>query len=508
MTDKVNKANTYNYEYDLVVIGGGSGGLVAAQEAAKLGAKVVIFDYVTPSPHGTSWGLGGTCVNVGCIPKKLMHNAGLLGEAWSDYNSYGFKTSSSKPEHNWETLVENVNTHISSLNWGYRSSLRQNGVTYLNAYASFMDKNTIKYKDSSSGEDKFITTISTIIAIGGRPRYPSIPGVELAITSDDIFSLNKSPGKTLVVGGSYVALECGGFLAGLGYETTIMIRSIPLRGFDKDMANHVVSYMETSDYCHFIRGSIPTKLEKTVDGRIMVTYRSTAIDSDSKYHTECYDTVLFAIGRKVDALSLGLEGLTLDSENGKISVTYDSQTSVPDVYVIGDAVQDSLELTPIAIREGKRLVRQLFKTSDVSDSPEPSLLAHDFASSVVFTPLEYGFVGLSSADAEKEYGANGYETYHSYFTPLEWKVGEMDGGKENRCYCKVIVVRSTDQVVGLHLLAPHAGEIVSGYGLAINIGLTRSQLMESLAVHPTIAETLHKLEVSVSSGKDASEMGC
>ena len=216
------------------MIGGGSGGLAVSKRAAALGKKVAVCDFVQPSPVGTTWGLGGTCVNVGCIPKKLMHQAALLGEGLKDATSYGWELPEVK--HNWENMVGAVTMHIKSLNFGYRSELMSNGIKYLNAYAKFIDERTVHAVDKKS-KTHVITADAFVLATGGRPRYPDIPGAkEFGITSDDIFSMKTPPGKTLVVGASYVALECAGFIHGVGFEATVMMRSIPLRGFDQQMA--------------------------------------------------------------------------------------------------------------------------------------------------------------------------------------------------------------------------------------------------------------------------------
>jgi len=194
------------------------------QEAAKLGRKVAVCDFVKPTPIGTTWGLGGTCVNVGCIPKKLMHQAALLGTACSDASSYGWKLPEEK-SHDWGQMVEGIQNYISSLNWGYRVALRDAKVTYLNEFAHFLDAHTIKTV-GKKGKEQTITSKDFIVAVGGRPKYPDFPGSkEFCITSDDLFSLSYNPGKTLCIGASYIALECAGFLSGLGIETEVMVRN-------------------------------------------------------------------------------------------------------------------------------------------------------------------------------------------------------------------------------------------------------------------------------------------
>lgn len=221
----------------MFVIGGGSGGISAARWASELGKKVALADFVKPSPAGSTWGLGGTCVNVGCIPKKLMHYAALLAESREEQENAGLPVDRSR-QHDWNKMVQSVQKHIKSLNWGYKADLIKLKIKYYNFYATFVDEHTIHLDNGKTQET--VTADKIVIAVGGRPLYPGIPGdKEFGITSDDIFSLKKAPGKTLVVGASYIALECAGFLTALGYDTTVMVRSILLRGFDQDMANRI-----------------------------------------------------------------------------------------------------------------------------------------------------------------------------------------------------------------------------------------------------------------------------
>lgn len=234
------KSSGGHYDYDLFVIGGGSGGLACAKEAAKFGKEVAVCDFVTPSKTfaQTTWGLGGTCVNVGCIPKKLMHCAGLLGEGMDDAKHYGWNVT--KGEHSWKELVDGVQKHIKGLNAGYEKDLPEKKIHYYNYLAKFKNRNNKHEIWMTDTKGKAVTKTARrfVIAVGGRPRIPNIPGAaECCITSDDIFALKADPGKkVLVIGASYVALECAGFLCSLGHEVTVMVRSILLRGFDQEVA--------------------------------------------------------------------------------------------------------------------------------------------------------------------------------------------------------------------------------------------------------------------------------
>jgi pyruvate/2-oxoglutarate dehydrogenase complex dihydrolipoamide dehydrogenase (E3) component len=261
------------YDYDIFVIGGGSGGISVARHANLAGMRVALADFVEPTPTGTKWGIGGTCVNVGCIPKKMMHYAACLAEARKDQELSGFAQDYTV-KHDWVKMVKQIQMHIKGLNWGYKSDMIKLKIKYFNSYATFVDKNTVKL-DNGKGVVETITAEKIVIAVGGRPSYPDIPGdKEFGITSDDIFSLKEAPGKTLCVGASYVSLECAGFLTALGYDTTVMVRSILLRGFDQDMAKRIGTYMKDT-HTRFIEGATPSKLEKLESGMIKVTYNTT-----------------------------------------------------------------------------------------------------------------------------------------------------------------------------------------------------------------------------------------
>ncbi|KFO30273.1 Thioredoxin reductase 1, cytoplasmic [Fukomys damarensis] len=434
-----------SYDFDLIIIGGGSGGLAAAKarpwEAAKYGKKVMVLDFVTPTPLGTRWGLGGTCVNVGCIPKKLMHQAALLGQALQDSRNYGWKVEDTV-QHDWEKMTEAVQNHIGSLNWGYRVALREKKVVYENAYGQFIGPHRIKgavagsalgQATNNKGKEKIYSAERFLIATGERPRYLGIPGdKEHCISSDDLFSLPYCPGKTLVVGASYVALECAGFLAGIGLDVTVMVRSILLRGFDQDMANKIGEHMEEHGI-KFIKQFVPIKIEQIeagTPGRLKVTARST--NSAETVEGE-YNTVLLAIGRDSCTRNIGLEtvGVKINEKTGKIPVTDEEQTNVPYIYAIGDILEDKLELTPVAIQAGRLLAQRLYGGSTVKE-----------------------------------------------------------------------------RVVGFHILGPNAGEVTQGFAAALKCGLTKRQLDSTIGIHPVCAEIFTTLSVTKRSGGNILQAGC
>jgi len=489
----------HNYEYDLVVIGGGSGGLAAAKEAASLGAKVACLDFVKPSPQGTTWGLGGTCVNVGCIPKKLMHHSALLRESiHADSTSFGIHIGEPngetpqepKSQMKWETLRENVQNYIRGLNFKYRVALREKEVTYLNKLAKFKDAHTIETTDKK-GRTGEVTAARFLVAVGGRPAPLTCEGGELAISSDDVFALEKNPGKTLCVGASYISLECAGILAAFGNDVSVAVRSILLRGFDRECADKIGTYMEDHGV-NFIRGVTPTKLEKAGE-KIKVFFSDGSTDE--------YDTVLSAVGRHADTDKLGLENMSIEtnSKNKKIIGKFE-QSSCPNIYAVGDVLEGSPELTPVAIQAGLYLARRLFGGSE-----EP--MDYDKICTTVFTPFEYACVGLSEDDAIEKCGKDNIEVYIREFVPLEWALSH--GRQSHNAFTKVIVDKtSQENVLGIHFLGPNAGEVMQGYGSSMKQGLSFKTLKETVGIHPTSSEEIVTLQVTKSSGEDAAAGSC
>ncbi|GMS96159.1 hypothetical protein PENTCL1PPCAC_18334 [Pristionchus entomophagus] len=496
-----------DHQYDLVVIGGGSGGLAAAKEAAVLGWKVACLDYVKPSPLGTTWGLGGTCVNVGCIPKKLMHQSALLGHSINDARSFGWKLPpKSEITHDWKTLKQNVQDHIASLNWGYRVQLREKTVTYVNGYGVFTGTHEISATDKKGKVTK-LTADRFLVATGLRPKYPDIPGAkELCVTSDDLFALPYSPGKTLCVGASYVSLECAGFLKGLGYDVTVMVRSILLRGFDQDMAERIRKQM-TDDGMKFV-SSIPTRVEelepttKEKAGRLKVYFNVKKEDGSEEETSEEFNTVLIAIGRDAVTADLGLNlpGVRVD-KNGKIVGRRTEQSfSCPYVYAVGDVLSGCAELTPVAIHAGRALMRRLKGKMELTD--------YDAIPTTVFTPLEYGSCGLSEEAAIARLGKEDVIVYQAVFYPLEYTVPERK--EKDHCYLKLICRASdNDRILGFHILCPNAGEVTQGFGIALKLNAKKEDFDTLIGIHPTVAENFTTLNLVKKEGEgELKASGC
>jgi thioredoxin reductase (NADPH) len=502
------------YDYDFAVIGGGSGGMAAAKKAASYGAKVALFDFVKPSPQGTKWGLGGTCVNVGCVPKKLMHYAGLVGEALHDAQACGWKFnvdasgSNGKPEFDWMSLMANTKAHVKSLNFGYKNGLRSAKVTYINALASFESEHTLVYEDKKAGKQS-ISAAHILIATGGRPTIPDIPGKEFGITSDDIFYLKKSPGKTLCIGAGYISLECGGFIKALGFETHVAYRSIALRGFDRDCADKIIEVMKANGV-KFIEKYVPESITKNDDGKLVVTL---APNGAGEKIVETYDTVLFAIGRSADTGGIGLDkvGVTVN-KNGKIS-SENETTNVAHIHAVGDVLQDRPELTPVAIQAAELLASRLFGGAKRH-------MDYKMVPTTVFTPSEYGCVGYTEEEAIAKFGADAVDAYLWSWSTLEHQAVHRlkdESVRENivdtmppNCLAKLVVTRPTaadpsETVVGFHFVGPNAGEITQGFAIAVKAGATKEMFDEIIGIHPTDAEAFTTMEVKRSEMNDPSD---
>lgn len=336
-----------------------------------------------------------------------------------------------------------------------------------------------------------------IVAVGGRPNKLGCPGDELAISSDDLFMLDHPPKKTLLVGASFIALECAGFLHHLGFDVTVMVRSILLRGFDQECANKVGDYME-KEGVKFIRNMVPAELKRLPNGRILVKYQGSGFANGEMSGEEEFDTVVSCVGRYADTAKLGLDALGVKTRRGKI-LSNCEQTSVPNIYAIGDVLYNKQELTPVAIQAGRLLARRLYGNSDVQ-------MNYDNVPMTVFTPLEFATCGWTEELSIDRLGEENVEVYISSFTPLEWQLSPHR--EKNACFAKIVARVSDGLVLGLQILAPNAGEIMQGFGLTFITNATYQELMDLVGIHPTIAEEFTTMSTTKRSGESATKGGC
>lgn len=472
-----------DFDFDLFVLGGGSGGCAAALSAAGIdGLKVAVADYVEPSPAGTTWGVGGTCVNVGCIPKKLLHIAATMGDVnKSDAAAFGWDLNQNQ-EHSWKVVTENVQRYIKSeLNQGMLDGFEANGIAYFNNKASLADRHTVALLQPD-GSSKTVSAKYIILAAGGRPNDGGFPGAELCITSDDLFWLKDPPGKTLVVGAAYIALECGGMLTGMGCDVTVHVRSILLRGFDRECVDKIGDYMAH----HGTKFAMGARGQRFVPGKEKKVGCHFSLDGKEEY--EEFDTVLLAIGRKGEASKLGLQnaGVWFDEHSGKVPAPCE-RTNVPNIFCIGDLIENRPELTPVAKVAGKKVVKRLF-------AGETAVMNYSNIATTVFTPLEYGMVGLTEDQAREKFGAEFGEAnmVTKVAKPLEWTLSAARDNDANKAFFKVLM-NPKGTIVGFHMLGPNAGEVLQGMALAIKAGATKDMLDETIGIHPTTAETMTML---------------
>jgi glutathione reductase (NADPH) len=440
-----------NQDYDLIVIGAGSGGVRLARMSAGLGAKVAVIE---------SRYLGGTCVNVGCVPKKLFVYGAHVSDELKDAAGYGWNIPNNDVSFDWPTLVANKNTEIERLNGIYQRMLENAGVTIIEGTASLKDSHTVVV-----GQEEYRAKHITV-ATGSWPVVPDIPGKECILTSNEMFYLPQLPKTATVWGGGYIAVEFAGILAGLGVETTLLYRGdLFLRGFDGDIRRFAEQEMR----------------KKGINLQFGVTIES--VESEGVHYRVNLSTgesittglVMAATGRRalVDGLGLSELGIEL-SQSGHVVVDDHFQTSVPSVTALGDVV-GTPQLTPVALAQGMVLSRRLFGDGqgDMDYSAIPT---------AVFCQPNIGTVGLTEEDAE----AAGYHTriYRSEFRPMKHTLS----GRDERCMMKLVVDDVTDKVLGAHMVGPDAGEMTQGLAVAIKAGATKAQFDSTLGIHPTSAE--------------------
>ncbi|NOD86988.1 MULTISPECIES: glutathione-disulfide reductase [unclassified Ruegeria] len=441
-----------SFDYDLFVIGGGSGGVRAARVAAgETGAKVALAEEDR---------YGGTCVIRGCVPKKLMVFASEYSGMVGDAQAYGWDIQPGA--FNWNTFHGKLVTELDRLEGIYRNILKNNGVESFDQRARLVDAHTVELADGTRKTAKHI-----LIATGGRPVVPDFPGSELAITSNEIFHLDKLPQSILIVGGGYIASEFAGIMNGLGVKTTQFYRGAQiLRGFDEEARGLICEEMRQNGIDVRLGTNV---LEMTQDsGQIRVKATDGTEDR--------FDVVMYATGRVPNADNLGLEDLGVErGRKGEIIVNEFSQTAVPSIYAIGD-VTDRVNLTPVAIREGMAFVETVFKGN-------PTPVDHELIPTAIFTQPEFGTVGLSEEEAAAQ---EPIEVYATSFKPMQ----KSFAGGTQRVLMKLLVSQATRKVLGCHIVAPGAGEMIQLAGIAVKMGATKEDFDRTVAVHPVMAEEL------------------
>jgi len=440
------------FDYDLFVIGGGSGGVRAARIAAgTYGAKVALAE---------EYRMGGTCVIRGCVPKKLMVFASEYPGLVEDARAYGWDAQIGAFD--WSAFRTKLDAELDRLEAAYRGGLSGAGVTTYDQHAVLTDAHTVQLADGQSFCVKHI-----LVATGGAPFVPDVPGSELAITSNEIFKLDALPRRVLVVGGGYIASEFACILNGLGCEVAQYYRGAQiLRGFDDEARGHVANAMiENGVVIHC--GTDVIALEKTSGG-----IRATSSDG----HDREFDAVLYATGRNPNSKGLGLEALGVAlGRGGQIEVDDYSQTAVPSIFAVGD-VTGRINLTPVAIREGHAFADTVFGGT-------PRKVDHSLFASAIFTQPEMGTIGLSEEAARDR---EPIEVYAAAFRPMQ----SAFAGREDRVLMKLIVSSASRKVLGCHIVAPGAGEMIQLAAIAIQVGATKEQFDATIAVHPTMAEEL------------------
>mgnify|MGYP001575460274 FL=1 len=440
--------------YDYLAIGGGSGGIASINRAAMYGKKCALIE---------AKALGGTCVNVGCVPKKVMWHAAQISEAIRLYGpDYGFDTTIN--HFDWATLVKSRTAYIDRIHTSYDNVLGKNNVDVIKGFARFVDAHTVEV----NGEQ--ITADHILIATGGRPAHPDIPGAEWGIDSDGFFELDTLPKRVAVVGAGYIAVEIAGVVNGLGAETHLFVRKqSPLRQFDPLLSDTLVEVMNAEGPSLHTQ-AVPKQVDKNSDGSLTLT-----LENGEQYTVDC---LIWAIGRQpaTDNLNLQASGVALN-EKGCIVVDKFQNTSVSGIYAVGDNT-GAVELTPVAVAAGRRLSERLF-----NNKPEEHL---DYSNipTVVFSHPPIGTVGLSEPEARQQYGDDAVKVYTSSFTAMYTAVTRH----RQPCRMKLVCVGADEKIVGIHGIGFGVDEMLQGFAVALKMGATKKDFDNTVAIHPTGAE--------------------
>jgi glutathione reductase (NADPH) len=441
------------YDFDLFVIGGGSGGVRASRVAAQHGAKVAVAE---------EYRFGGTCVIRGCVPKKLLVYASRFRDEFEDAHGFGWSVGSSRFD--WPTLIANKDAEIARLEGIYRRNVENAGAQAFSTRAALVDPHTVQL----AADRRRVTAKTILIATGGRPVVPAVPGVEHAITSNEAFHLPTLPESILIVGGGYIAVEFAGIFAGLGVKTTLSYRGPKiLRGFDDDLREGLTGEMGK-------RGIDVRVITEVAAIAKAGAHLAVTLSDGSRLET---GAVMFATGRTPNTKGLGLEaaGVKLGAL-GEIEVDRFSQSSVPGIFAVGD-VTNRVNLTPVAIREGHAF-------ADTQFGNRPTSVDHELVPTAVFSTPEIGTVGLPEAAARERYPR--LDVYKARFRPMKHTLS----GRDERMLMKLLVDGESDKVVGCHIMGPDAAEMVQIAAIALRMGATKADFDATMALHPTAAEEL------------------
>ena len=439
-------------KFDLIVIGGGSGGLAHAQRAAEYGAKAAVVE---------SQPLGGTCVNVGCVPKKVMWYSAHQAHQFEHASGYGFDVAVNS--HSWSALKRARDSYVARLNGIYANNLDNRGVRHIEGWARIIDKHTVQVGDTQYTAERLV------IATGGRPLLPDIPGAELGITSDGFFELPERPARVLVAGSGYIAVELAGVFAALGSDTQLVIRKDRvLRSFDAMLSDELMAAMQ-KDGIALSNGVIPASVEKTADGLLL--------HAEDGRQFGPVDSILWAIGRGPNTDGLGLEaaGVVMDKA-GFVPTDKFQASNVENVFALGD-VTGREALTPVAIAAGRRLADRLYGGMDGRH------LDYQHIATVIFSHPPIGTIGLTEAEAREQYGDD-MKVYTSGFTPMFYALGE----KKQRSVMKLVTAGADEKIVGCHVIGDGADEMMQGFAVAVRMGATKKDFDDTVAIHPTSAE--------------------
>lgn len=441
--------------FDFLVIGGGSGGLACAKRAAAHGASVALVE---------AGRLGGTCVNVGCVPKKVMWNAASIAESIKYAKDYGFSLGDMAFQ--WTDLKRSRDAYIERLNGIYKRGLDKSGVTEIAGYARFVDSHTVEVRGQLLRGDRIL------LATGGRPLVPAIAGAEMGITSDGFFELEKQPKHVAIVGAGYIATELAGVFKALGSEVTLLMRGkLPLRGFDSLLRETLMEEMR-KDGMNLLTCTELERVERDEEGLL------TLFAGEQKL--EGLDCLLWATGRVPNSDKIGLEHTDVQTdERGFVVVDSFENTSAPHIHAIGD-VTGRVQLTPVAIAAGRKLADRLF-----GGKPEAHL-SYENVPTVVFTHPPIGTVGLTEEEALQQFGADEVQVYTSRFTNMFYSIVEH----RVQTAMKVIAVGEKRKVVGIHAIGLGVDEMIQGFAVALQMGATLADLNRTIAIHPTASEEL------------------